>query len=451
MNEKLDMIKNVLKNAAKEAGIAEYEIFYSNDENISTETLKDEISSFASGNSGGVSFRCKVNGKMGYASTELLEEEELKELVIRAVENAKTIENDDETFIFEGSEHYETISPKRYDGITAADLKETALKLQRETYACDPIVTDGTQSGALAVSSNQYICNSNGLELSNSVSVAVAYQSVTVNDGNEAVNDFLFAEGIKGEAVDRLPKCAVDSAKEKLGAGFVKSGKYSVIIDGKEMRSILSAFCPSFSGKYAILGLSRLKGKEGEKIASDCVTLFDDPMREGCPMQTSFDGEGVAAYKKNIIENGVLKTLLYDLSTAKKAGVTSTGNGLRGDYTSPVSIAPYSISFAPGERTLEELMKKVGNGIYVTELKGLHAGADAITGDFSIESAGFLIENGVKTKAVKTFTIAGNFFEMLKGIEEFSNEIEWGLPMSMTIFGSPAAFIANMSVAGSEE
>ena len=171
-------------------------------------------------------------------------------------------------------------------------------------------------------------------------------------------------------------------------------------------------------------------------------------MREGCPMRTNFDGEGVATYRKNVVENGVLKTLLYDLSTADKAGKQSTGNGLRQSYSDPVAIRPYSFYFAPGGFTLEELIAKAGNGIYVTELKGLHAGADAVGGDFSIESAGFIIENGKITKPVKSFTIAGNFFDILKNIAALSDTVEFGIPSGFTMIGSPALLLPEVSVAG---
>jgi PmbA protein len=90
-------------------------------------------------------------------------------------------------------------------------------------------------------------------------------------------------------------------------------------------------------------------------------------------MQTSFDGEGVATHKKSIIENGVLKTLLYDLTTAKKAGVVSTGNGQKRGYSSPVTIAPYSYCIHADEHSREELFTKMQNGIDITECKGFHA------------------------------------------------------------------------------
>ena len=90
----------------------------------------------------------------------------------------------------------------------------------------------------------------------------------------------------------------------------------------------------------------------------------------------------------------------------------------------------------------------MGNGIYVTELKGLHAGANSVTGDFSIESAGYLVEDGRITKAVKGFTVAGNFFSLLKDIKAVGSEVKFGLPSGFTTFGSPSVYLTDMSIAG---
>ena len=152
--------------------------------------------------------------------------------------------------------------------------------------------------------------------------------------------------------------------------------------------------------------------------------------------------------KDFVIENGVLKTLLYDLTTAKKAGVASTGNGQKGGYSSPVAIAPYNFSIAAGEDSTEALMAAVGNGIYITECKGFHAGANAVTGDFSIESAGFMIRDGKRAEPVKSFTVAGNFFELLKQIDRLGDTIRWGIPGGFTVFGSPDVLVRGVSVAG---
>ena len=99
---RFEEMKKALIRAAEAEGLEQYEIYFCREENISAETLKDEISSFASSTSGGICFRCIVNGKMGYASGELLTEDAMEELVKNAVSNAACIDSDYEVFIFKG-------------------------------------------------------------------------------------------------------------------------------------------------------------------------------------------------------------------------------------------------------------------------------------------------------------------------------------------------------------
>ena len=114
----------------------------------------------------------------------------------------------------------------------------------------------------------------------------------------------------------------------------------------------------------------------------------------------------------------------------------------------PVGISPYAFCIEAGEYSHDALLELAGNGVYITEVKGLHAGANAVTGDFSIESAGFMIENGKLTRPVKSFTVAGNFFELLGNISALSNEVTVGISGSFTRFGSPDVLIRDMSIAG---
>ena len=445
---RFEEMKQALIRAAEAEGLEQYEIYYCMEENISAEALKDEISSFASSASGGICFRCIVNGKMGYASGELMTEDAMEELVKNAVSNAACIDSDDEVFIFSGSPVYQKTTAPVAKLADAKEVRDAALDLQTALYAESDKVGDGTQSAAVSVTEEIYLYNSNGLSLSNRVGVSVAYAMPVVRVGEEAQESFEYCVGLSQEDLARLPQKAVRTAMDKMGAGAVESGKYNVLFDGRQFRQFLAAFSSAFSAKNAQLGLSLLAGKEGEAIAAPCVTLVDDPMREGCPMQTPFDGEGVATKRRNVIENGVLNTLLYDLTTAKKAGVESTGNGQKGSYASPVSIAPYNFSIAAGEESLDDLLKAVGNGIYITECKGFHAGANAVTGDFSIESAGFVIRDGKRAEPVKSFTVAGNFFDLLKQIDRLGNEIVWGIPGGFTVYGSPHVLVRGVSIAG---
>lgn len=436
-------IKDIIISACKKHGIEEYEVYYTVGEDISAETLKQEVSAFSSGESAKVYFRCLVDGHMGYASSSYFDVDELEALVLRAADNAKIIENNDVVVIFKGSESYAKTTAPEPAAIEAAELKKCALDLQKATYAVDSAVVDGTQSIAMSFKNEMYLYNSHGLELSNRVGMSGCYVVSVVNKDGEARDNFEFAENIYSEAAKNLPAKAVQGALDKIGASEISTGKYNVVIDGAQMRSLLSAFSSAFSAKNALLGMSRLAGKEGQKIAADIVTITDDPMREGCPIQTHFDDEGVATYKKTVVENGILKTMLYDLTTAIKTGKETTGNGRRGG-----NIAPYNFGICAGSETLDELFAKAGDGIYVTGVKGLHAGANPITGDFSVESEGFIIKDGKKAGPIKSFTMAGNFFNMLMEIDSLSNEVKWGIPGGFTVFGSPDVLVKDMSIAG---
>ena len=81
-------------------------------------------------------------------------------------------------------------------------------------------------------------------------------------------------------------------------------------------------------------------------------------------------------------------------------------------------------------------------------MKGLHAGANPVTGDFSLEAAGFMIRDGKLCEAVKSFTVAGNFFELLKSVAALGNKLERGVQTGFTAFGSPDVLVHEMSIAG---
>ncbi len=439
-------IRRILEDTARKLRLDEYEIYFTEENSISVETLGDEISTFASGNTSGVNFRCVYGGHMGVASTELLTKDELTSLVMRAKDNASVIESDNAAVIFSGSEKYATLDKREFSMPSASEISSLALDIQRRTYAESEHVTDGTQSAVAAQYSRCELANSKGLRLSDEFGVKLTYAVAVVAKEGEASDAFEAKLGFENTA--ELSKKSVNSALSKIGAATVPSGKTNVIFEGRAMRSMLSAFSSAFSGKQACLGLSLLRGKEGERIAADCVTLVDDPHGEKNPIPRTFDGEGVATYPKNVIENGVLSTLLYDLTYAARAGKESTANGVRASYESQVYIAPYCFYIKGGEYTESELLQKLGDGIYVTELKGLHAGADCVTGDFSIESEGYLVKGGKLQGAVKGFTVAGNFFELLKNIEALADNVKLSLPSGFTSMGAPDTLVREISIAG---
>ena len=443
-----EVLKNALVAALSDAGLTEYEIYYMSDESTSVQTLNKEVNSFSSATSGGLCLRVAVDGKMGYASTELMTESEMRELPERAKANALATEKPDTVGIFAGSSSYEPLTVKKVELLSAAELKSYAIKTGEALFAKDPSVKEGTSSQAICAGTSVRLVNSHGVDLSLDCGInALIGEAVVCIDGeNQQDYSFKNLEGEEtiGEVVDE----AVDEALSKIGAGSVDSGKYNIVINGNQMRSLLSVFSSAFSAKAVIDGMSRLKGQEGEKVAADIVTITDDPQREGNAVGTNFDAEGVATHRKAVVEAGVLKTFLHNRETALAMGKETTANASKAGYSSPIGVRPYSFAIEPGDKSREELFAIAGDGIYVTEINGLHAGANPVSGDFSLQSAGYLIKDGKKCGAVKGFTVAGNFFDLLKSISALGNKLERGVTTGFTGFCAPDVLVPDMSVAG---
>lgn len=430
--------------------INDYELYYTKSDETSVEIFQTEVKGFSSSNSLGVCFRCIVNGQTGYASTENMNEEEAESIVLRAIENASVLESDAPSFIHKQGDTYLTYEKESGETPSAANLVDFALDLQKEIYAQDERVVDGTQAVAGFASFEKALYNSNGIDLADGAALNYAYALAIVSDGQEMYNG-IEIESSKTTDLNKtnIAKEAVKEAIETIGYSSVDSGAYTVVFSNKVMISLLGVYSSVFSAEDAQKGLSLLKDKEGEIIASDILTLTDDPLYKDALVKATFDDEGAATYAKNIIENGKFTTFLHNLATAAKAGVKTTGNGYKGSYSSPVGINHYSFYINPVKGSLEDLFTEAGNGIYITSVEGLHAGADPISGDFSLSSSGFRIEDGKKTTPVKGITISGNFFQLLKDISTIGEDLKfYPGAFSSHRCGSPSVLVKGINVAG---
>ena len=435
----IEDIKKAVAESAEKYGAEGYEISIESSTSAGAEALKQEISTVSYSRSGSIDVRCVKGGKSGYASSELVSADEAAELVRRACENALTVDDEDEVPLFPGSEKYEEVKPELFDIPSADEMKAHTMSLQEKTYAASEKIVDGTQCFTGCAASEEAFLNSAGLSLT--YESAIVYHGVyaAVKDGEEASEDYEMA--ILGkESDDETVKRAVETALAKLGAEAVPSGKYNIILDSSTMRSLLGVYSSIFSARSAFLKTTLLAGKEGEKIASDILTICDDPFHPAKFGKCPFDGEGVAVYKKNVIENGVLKTLLYNRMYAKKLGKETTGNA-----SSAKGISPKGLYIEPGKYTSEALLAKLGDGLYITNLKGLHAGANVQSGDFSLEAEGFLVKGGEKVSPVKNITVADNFYTLIKKVAAISDTVDFGTTGRV---GAPDVMFEDIAVSG---
>jgi PmbA protein len=126
------------------------------------------------------------------------------------------------------------------------------------------------------------------------------------------------------------------------------------------------------------------------------------------------DDEGVPSRATTVVDDGVLKTFLYDTYTAGKEKRESTGNAIRGSYSSPPMVGPRNVRF---EYPRSDVLRETDKGLFVNSIIGAHT-ANPITGDFSVECRNaFVIENGALTQPIKSMMISGNIFDLLKKVD----------------------------------
>ena len=440
--------KNKLFDKARKEGLDEFEIYFSNKESLSINIYKEEVEKYNLNKSFGVSFRAKLDGKMGYSYTEIIDEDAINMLVKNAKDSALSIEDEDIQFIYEGDKDYEKVENyhKDLENIDAKELIDLGLLMEKECKIYSDKVVNFLGCGISYVNVEYGLMNSKGLELKDKSNLLTAYVVPVVDIDGRKYDGFGYAMAKKISDVNpkKIAKQAVDEAMEKVNAKSIKSGKYKIVIKNEAMVSLLQAFWSVFDADSAQKGISLLKDKEGEIIASNKVTIIDNPLLKDGLASVGFDDEGVKTIKKELVSKGELKTLLHNLKTAYKASIKSTGNGFKNSYASPVSVGPTNFYIENGNKNFDKLLSELGEGLIITEFSGLHAGANAITGEFSLAAKGFMIENGEKSYPVEQITVAGNFFTLLKDIEEVCDDIKF--PMSS--FGSPSVFVKELSVAG---
>ncbi|MGL5316594.1 MAG: TldD/PmbA family protein [Peptostreptococcaceae bacterium] len=440
--------KQLLFKEAEREGFKECEIYYTNGESISISVYEEEIDKYNIEKSFGLSFRGKINNKMGYSFTEIIDKDVIKMLIKNAKESASTIENNDEQFIYSGDSKYQSVETyhEKLENIDTSRLIDIAINLEKESKLYNNKVVNINGCKVSYNASEYGISNNKGLNLKTKNNLLSAYVIPIVNDNNQKYDGvgYVVASSLDEVSPKKIAKQGVEEALSKIGGRSIPSRKYKGIIYNEAMVSLLQTFCEIFSGDAAQKGLSMLNNKEGEDIASSLLTIVDDPLLDNGLGSAPFDDEGVATYTKEIVSNGKLVTLLHNLRTANKGKVKTTGNGFKSSYASSVGVAPTNFYIKKGNNSLEELMDKLGEGLMITDFAGLHSGANSITGDFSLAAKGFYIKDGKKEYPVEQITVAGNYFELLKDIEAIGSDLVF--PMSS--FGSPSILLKTLSVAG---
>jgi len=235
---------------------------------------------------------------------------------------------------------------------------------------------------------------------------------------------------------------AAHNAVRLLGASAAPTMTCPAIFENSVVAQLIGFLSSSFSAENIDKQFSLLVGKKGEKLFSDKITLIDDALLASAIGSAPFDGEGSPSQTTTLVDQGLIQNFLYDTYYARKHGAKSTASSRRGSLKTSPSIGTSNLYLKKGKKPLEAMISSIKNGIFITDVIGLHT-ANPVTGEFSVGASGLLIENGVITRPVKGFAIAGNLIELLKEVTEVGSDIRfWGS------VGAPSILVAKLSVGG---
>ena len=329
-----------------------------------------------------------------------------------------------------------------------------------ESASIDARIADARRAEAAARGTDPRITNSEGSQASSDFSTFCYANTKGFSGSYRATSHGLYSEplaeadGVKQRdywmTVSRslagledpasVGRRAAERALRKLGARAVATCEAPVIFDALTARSLLGQVSGLVGGGAVYRKRSCWADKLGEQVASELVTVVDDPLIPAGLGSKPFDGEGLPTRKKTVIEGGRLETWLLDTYSGRKLGMASTGNATRGPG-GPPGVGPTNLYLEPGDSTLDAIIADTKRGLLVTELMGM--GFNPVTGDYSQGAAGLWIENGEIAYPVEEITIASNINKMMRGIDRVGSELLW-----LSKVASPAVRIDKMTIAG---
>ena len=432
--------------SAKAAGIKEIELYIGESRGIEISLFHGEIDNYSDNNGMTVVARgIFENGKCGAASCDTWNKDKAQYLINEIVKNAKVIENEDPVFIFKGSEKYHKVNTynKELENISL-DVKIAKLReLEKEIKAVDARVSEVGSTFYTESSSKTTILNSNGLNLVQKSNYYYYGAEVIATENGVSKSGFdLFLENDYSKFdVKTLAKKCAEEATSQLGGVSCPANKYKAVLGNDAVISLIAVYVGHADAEQVQKKSSLFIGKVGQQIASKKLTVEDKPLAKNV-FARWFDDEGVATYNKPIISKGVLQTYLYNLTTAAKDGVTTTGNAQGAG--SKKYTGPFYLTVKPGKKSLDDLFAQVGNGVYITGVTGLHSGMNPQSGDFSLQASGFEIKDGKKGKPFDLITVSGNLLDIFKDVQEVGNDVK----VSTGGISAPSILIKKIGVSG---
>lgn len=429
---------------AKENGIEACDFSYHHNKSTSLSIYHQEVDSMTQSDTYKVVARGIVNGKFGQGYTEKIDKNTPLFLVNSIKETASIIESNDPCLIYDKKAKYhnknvfnkETISNNLQDKI--ALLKEIENKL----YAYDKRINDVMSVGYEEELDESILSNSYGIRLKDKMATCSIYAEVSAKQGDDIKTGFKvfasldFNDFNKEQFIEDVAKDALN----KLGATQCKSKKYPVVFSQECFSKLLRPYLSNVDAEEVQKKSSLFIDKLHQNIASKKLTVVEDSSIKNVAFEYH-DDECVPCNKKFIVKKGVLETYIYTLETASKDNVEPTGNAVR---SGKMKAALGHLIVKNGKHSFDEMISKIKEGVYITSLEGLHAGMNAKSGNFSLQSQGFMIRDGKIAEPLTLITVAGNLVDVFSNIKDIANDSKFILNSTTT----PSVYIKKLAVSG---
>lgn len=357
-----------------------------------------------------------VDGRYGSYSTNRLDKKELERFIKDGVIATRYLAEDKARTLPDASLYYKgggadlQLLDPQFDAVQPDDKVALAMQVCQEMMGKDDRIISATSSYS-DEKDFKYMVTSNGFEGETSGSSFGLVGSISVRGEGDARPESYWYES--SLYYNELPKegigtKALERVLRKLGQKKVASGKYTMILDNMNSSRLLYPLFDALYGSSIQQKNSFLLDKLNQKVASDKMTITDEPHLVKAPGARYFDGEGVATKRLPVFENGVLKTYYIDTYSANKMNVP------------PTVASPSLLTFALGNKDMEGLIAGVDKGILVTGFNG--GNCNSTTGDFSYGVEGFLIEKGRLTQPISEMNATGNMLTLWSHLAEAGND-----------------------------
>jgi PmbA protein len=437
--------------AALGAGAGEAEAYASRDGGREVRVHGGEVESLSAATQSGIGVRAWIGGRVGYAYGTDLSTAGVSAIAGHAAEAAAVADEDEFAAPPQPApiEALPGLSDPAVAAWSTAEVTELALTVERTALAADPRVVGVAQVVYADAAEQVAIASSTGIAAEYESSHCFAYlQALAEGDGaRETGLGFGLARGPDGLDPGAIGAEGTARATAMIGAAKPASRSCPVVLDPTVAASFAGLIGGTLGAGAVQRGRSPFAGRLDEELASEALALHDDGRDPGGSASAPFDGEGVPRRRTALIADGRLRAFLYDTYTGNREGGASTGSASRHGYRSQPSASASNLIVATGSLSFAELLAEAGDGVFVTDVAGLHSGVNPVTGVFSVGASGRAIRGGELAEPLREFTIASDVVSMLSAVRAAGAEARW-VPFGGSV-STPPLLIGAMAVSGS--